>query len=322
MKTRLPSRPLLLAVAFAFGACRSSDAPAPVAATHPTAPSLAAPAVDAATPATFAGLHNVVTYAPGLVCGGVPEGEHGLATLAAMGIKTIVSVDGAEPEAETATKLGMRYIHLPIPYSGITAERDRELAQAVANAEGPIYVHCHHGKHRSAAALGSALVLCGKLTPEQAMTRMKVSGTGDNYQGLWQAVREAKPLPAAALQADVTKFPAVAKVRGTVATMSEIDAVFDNVTAAQKAGWQVPADHPDLVPGKETKRLASLFSQLHGEAECAGKPAAFHEQLARAIAQSKALDDAVAKADAAAATTQHGLLQKGCKECHKAFRDN
>ena len=32
-------------------------------------------------------------------------------------------------------------------------ERLKELAQAVASCEGPIYLHCHHGKHRSAAAV-------------------------------------------------------------------------------------------------------------------------------------------------------------------------
>jgi len=41
-----------------------------------------------------------------------------------------------------------------------------------------------------------ALVLAGKLTPEQAMDRMKVSGTAKEYTGLWAAVQNARPIAA------------------------------------------------------------------------------------------------------------------------------
>ena len=308
---------LLLFGLAVFPACQSGAGKAPaVAVTVP------APAADAPKAVTLAGLHNVVTYAPNLVCGGVPEGEEGLHTLAAMGIKTVVSVDGAVPDVATAEKLGMHYIHLPISYNGITPERQQELAQAIANVDGPVYMHCHHGKHRSASALGSALVLAGKLTPAQAEARMKVSGTADNYQGLWKAVRDAKPLAADALRADVTKFPSIAKVSGMVAIMSEIDSVFENVVAAQKAGWAPSKDHPDLVPQKETKRLHALFTQLDGDAESKSHPTDYQTMLQKDIGIASALDAAVAAGDKAAADAQFTLIQKGCKECHKGYRDN
>ncbi|MBM4063406.1 MAG: hypothetical protein FJ265_20245, partial [Planctomycetes bacterium] len=146
---------LALAAAVLFAAC---------AGPAPHAPTVPAPAPDCADPVHLPGLHQVVTYAPGFVGGGVPEGEEGLRTLAAMGIKTVVSVDGGAPDAAAAEALGMRYVHLPIRYSGIDRERQLELAQVVANAGGPVYVHCHHGKHRSAGALGSALVMTGVLS--------------------------------------------------------------------------------------------------------------------------------------------------------------
>src|SRR5262245_61905634 len=154
--------------------------------------SMHAPAVDAKKVVDLAGVHNVVTYAPNMIGGGQPEGAEGLETLAAMGIKTIVSVDGATPDVEGAKKLGMRYVHLPISYDTVTPERQQQLAQVVANCEGPIYMHCHHGKHRSAGALACALVVAGKTTPEQAQERMAVSGTAKDYTGLWAAVRGAK----------------------------------------------------------------------------------------------------------------------------------
>jgi protein tyrosine phosphatase (PTP) superfamily phosphohydrolase (DUF442 family) len=268
------------------------------------------------------GLHNVVRYSDRTLGGGVPEGREGLHTLAAMGVKTVISVDGAEPDVATAESLGLRYIHLPISYNGIAPERQQELAQAVANADGPIYVHCHHGKHRSASALGSALVLCGALTPDAAVARMKVSGTGENYQGLWRAVQQATPLPANELRADVAKFPKIAKVKGLVAIMSEVDTVFENVIHLQKAAWATPTDHPDLVPSKETSRLHSLFVQMHGDADSQKHAAAYQALLAKTIDQARALDAAVKANDHTAADRQFGHLQKACKECHKAHRDN
>jgi cytochrome c556 len=256
-----------------------------------------------------------------MICGAVPEGAEGLATLKAMGVKTIVSVDGATPEAELAEALGLHYIHLPISYDSVPAARAKELAQVLANAEGPVYMHCHHGKHRSAAALGSALVLVGKLTPEQAEARMKVSGTSGDYQGLWKSVRDAKPLDAAALQADISKFPSVSKVSGLVALMNELDVVFDNVKSAQGAAWGVPKNHPDLVPQKETKRLANVYGQLKTEPESVAHPADYQQMLEKSIRAAEALDAAVRSGDKATADAQYAIVQKGCKECHKSYRD-
>ncbi|MBL8725240.1 MAG: cytochrome c [Planctomycetes bacterium] len=290
---------------------------------HPRVPvTVPLPDLAASQSVTLPGLHNVVRYSDRALSGSVPEGREGLHTLAAMGVKTVISVDGAEPDAASAESLGLRYIHLPISYNGIAPERQQELAQAVANTDGPIYVHCHHGKHRSASALGSALVLCGALTPEAAVQRMKVSGTGENYQGLWRAVQQAAPLPASALRADVAKFPKVAKVKGLVAIMSEVDVVFENVTHLQKAAWATPADHPDLLPSKETSRLHNLFVQMHGDADSQQHGAAYQALLAKAIDQAQALDAAVKANDRNAADAQFGALQKNCKECHKAHRDN
>ena len=56
------------------------------------------------------------------------------------------------------------------------------------------------------------LVDGGKLTPQQASERMKVSGTAKEYQGLWKAVNDAKPLDAAQLKIDPSTLPRLAKV--------------------------------------------------------------------------------------------------------------
>lgn len=282
---------------------------------------VAPPPVGAEKAVHLPGLHNVVTYSDHTIGGGQPEGREGLATLAAMGVKTVISVDGAKPDAELAALLGMTYVHLPISYDTITPQRQRELAQAITSCEGPIYLHCHHGKHRSAAALGSALVLCGTLTPEEAQQRMRVSGTAKDYTGLWQAVAAGKPLDAALRKVDPKTFPSEAKVTGMVATMAEIDLVFDLVKQSEQAGWQAPTDHPDLVAPKETARLASLFAALQADAESQAQPADYQAMLARSIERSAALDAAVRSGDGKAAGELLAALGKGCKECHVQYRD-
>ncbi len=282
---------------------------------------IAAPARNAAKAEHLPGLHNVVTYTDGMICGGVPEGREGLQSLAAMGIRTVVSVDGATPDVATAAQLGLRYVHLPIGYDTVNAERRRQLAQAISNLPGPIYLHCHHGKHRSAAALGTALVLTGRCTSEQVEARMAVSGTAKDYAGLWQAVRDARPLPAEQRRAEPASFPSATKVTGLIATMVDIDAVHDVLKQAQQAGWQPPPDHPDIVPSQETARMASLLAALTSDRESLAHPADYQDKLQRSIAASQALDAAVRAGDKAAADRHLVALGKSCKDCHVVYRD-
>ncbi|MEZ6038444.1 MAG: sulfur transferase domain-containing protein [Planctomycetota bacterium] len=302
--------PLLLTTA-----CQSSGDP------HEMAMTVEAPPVTADKAIGFPGLHNVVTYAPEVVCGGAPEGHEGLAALKAMGIKTIITVDGAAPDVKGAEALGMHYIHLPISYDTVTPERQKELAQAISSTEGPVYMHCHHGKHRSAAALGSALVLAGKMTPAQAVAKMEISGTSPAYKGLWKAVSEAHALPEAELHVDPKIFPSVAKTSGMVQTMSEVDLVFDLIKQAEKAGWKAPEDHPDLNAPKEAKRLATLFANLKKDQESMALPADYQQMLDKTIADTAKLDELVRAGDAAASAELLKTIGTTCKECHKVHRD-
>src|SRR5262245_15845815 len=76
-----------------------------------------------------------------VISGGLPEGEAAFKELQALGIRTVISVDGAKPDVELARKFGMRYVHLPHGYDGIPKERAKELAKAVRDLDGPIYIH-------------------------------------------------------------------------------------------------------------------------------------------------------------------------------------
>ncbi|HEX6813981.1 MAG TPA: hypothetical protein VF384_20325 [Planctomycetota bacterium] len=106
-----------------------------------------------------------------------------------------------------------------------------------------------------------------------------------------------------------------------VEMMAEIDQVFDLVKQAQQAGWSPPKDHPDLVPPKETARMATLFASLADDAESKALPAEYQAMLGKAIAESRALDAAVRSGDTKGAADRMTAITKGCKECHVVYRD-
>ena len=120
-----------------MGGVTSASAVAPVAAIKP-------PTMADTVPREYAGIRNVVAYHDGYYSGSMPDGAEAFETLHAMGIKTIISVDGAAPDVEAAKRLGMRYIHLPISYNAFDKQRRLELTRATrdAMAEGTVYIHC------------------------------------------------------------------------------------------------------------------------------------------------------------------------------------
>src|SRR5688572_6774094 len=82
-------------------------------------------------------LPNPVRLHERVISGGLPEGEAAFAELKELGIKTVISVDGARPDVATAEKFGMRYVHLPHGYDGVPQVRAKELTKAVRDLPGP-----------------------------------------------------------------------------------------------------------------------------------------------------------------------------------------
>ena len=55
-----------------------------------------------------AGLPNAFQLYANVISGRVPDGNDGFMQLKRIGVKTIVCVDGARPDIETAKKFGLR----------------------------------------------------------------------------------------------------------------------------------------------------------------------------------------------------------------------
>lgn len=285
----------------------------------------ALPSVDDQSPSDFPGLHNVVAYEKDFYSGSVPEGPEGFETLKAMGIHTIISVDGAAPDIEAAHEAGMRYIHLPIGYNGFNESRRIELARATRDAleQGPVYIHCHHGKHRSAGAAGTIATSLGWSTAEDMVARMKVSGTSPAYKGLYACTANATTIAISELDSINADFPEVSRPVGIVKSMVEIDEINEHLKAIEKAQWRVPADHPDLVPVAEAGRMADIFRVLGESEQLKSRPAEFLEMLREHSDNAQKLEDLLAAdtIDAAALSAQFKIVQADCKTCHARYRD-
>ncbi len=283
---------------------------------------IAAPSPDAPAPVDLPGLSNLVTFHDGFISGSAPEGDEGFETLQKLGIRTIISVDGAIPDVDRARAHSLRYVHLPIGYNGMDESRTLELARAVRDLPGPIYIHCHHGKHRSAAAAAAVAVTLGRLNNDSAIARMKVSGTATDYTGLYRCVEVAVPAAPDRLNTAPSDFPEVCKPSSLVDAMVEIDEALDHLKEIQGAGWTTPADHPDLVPAAEAGRLADLQRLLLADAEVQSLPQDFAEWLALGAKHSQSLEDAIiASASAAELSERLKKVSTSCTDCHARFRD-
>lgn len=268
-----------------------------------------------ATPFTAPGLHNAFRVTDRFLSGSQPVGDAAFAELARLGVKTIVSVDGAKPDVAAARKHGLRYVHLPIGYDGVPAERVAQLTRAAALPDGRIFVHCHHGKHRGPAAVA---VMCGATagwSPARAEAWLRQAGTAEEYAGLYRAAREFRPASAAAL-ARLGELPEVAETPAVVDAMVALDECFDLLKAAQKAGWKAaPADAATL--------LWEQFRELARNDDTARRPADYRTHLADAERAAELLRRHLRATppDPAALDAAFKTAGQSCAACHKAFRN-
>lgn len=333
MHTRLPILPALsgLALSLALIACATREhaqspqaSAAPSSAASPAIAPITPPSLSAPAPVTLPGLHNVVAYHDHYYSGGVPESPAAFDTLKSMGIKTVISVDGAVPDVQSAEARGIRYIHLPIGYNGFDDQRRLELARATrdALADGPVYIHCHHGKHRSAAAAAAAVTALGYMSADDAIARMKVSGTSPNYTGLYACVASTTALDLTTLNSVSADFPSVSKPADFVQAMLDLDEMLDHLSQIKNANWKAPSDHPDLVPAAEAGRLADTLRILAESNRVKLEKPGFAQALLDDSAKAQRLEDFIlASADPATLSDQLKVVAASCKDCHAKYRD-
>jgi protein tyrosine phosphatase (PTP) superfamily phosphohydrolase (DUF442 family) len=289
------------------------------------------PAVAASPPQRLElpGVENAYRLSPRLYSGGEPRGEEAFAALKSLGIRTVISVDGATPDTETARRYGIRYVHLPVGYDGIPRDQAVRIVKAVRTLPDPVFVHCHHGKHRGPAAVAVCGLAAERWTREEAVSWLERAGTAPECRGLYETAREFTPPTAAELEQAGTEFPERAKVPAFVEMMVRVDGHWDRMKAAQRAGFKSPADQPDIDPPHEALQLTELFREASRLAEVRDRGEDFARKLEAAESQAASLRHALRtlverpdEPSRRAAEAAFLAVSKGCTGCHARYRDN
>ena len=301
---------------------RSSNSPAPPSQAGPPASTRADSklAVTKPDPGATPHLHNLLQLNQRIYSGSEPHGEQAFADLAKLGVKVIVSVDGAKPDVEAAKKHGLRYVHIPIGYDGIPAEAGQSLARVVreTGASGePVYFHCHHGKHRGPAAAAVACIAGGVADNDAAKEILVTAGTSRDYAGLWRDVAAYVSPPAGAQLPELVE---VAKVDSLVAAMSGVDRAFDNLKLSQAGGWKLLPDHPDIVATQEAIMVKEALHES-GRNLATGHDAEFVAWLREAEGLAGQLVMQLKASEGASASQTMVTLEASCKQCHTKHRN-
>ena len=268
------------------------------------------------------GLHNLVQLSADVYSGSEPAGEEAFAGLKKLGVQTIVSVDGATPNIDMAKKYGIQYFHVPFGYDAIPLAAQLSLTRAARDAKTPLYVHCHHGKHRGPAAAAIVCRAKGIVDLAGSLKIMHNAGTSRDYKGLWRDVETFK-VPSADMQ--LPDLVEMAQIESLAAAMARIDRNFDNLKLCAAVDWKAPADHPDLVAQQEALQLQESLHEstrrLGEKDQATDYDATFREWLTESDTVARTLYESLQGNNTTAATAAFITLQNRCQRCHVKYRD-
>jgi len=274
-------------------------------------------------------LPNLIQLNERVFSGGLPADEAAFAALAALGVKTVISVDGARPDVATARRYDLRYVHLPHGYDGIPQQRVQELAKAVRDLPGPIYIHCHHGKHRSPAAASVACVAAGLLPASVSQDVLRLAGTNPGYLGLIDAARNASALDPAVLDGLVVEYREVVHVPPMAEAMVTLADAFETLEQFAAADWMPPESLPDRDAAHEALLLREQFTELLRTPEVTQQSEPFQQLLGESEASARQLETLLRqwtqqRREADLPSQVPVLMKKisaDCRNCHVRFRD-
>lgn len=280
------------------------------------------PALAKTAPEELPGLHNVFHLSEHIISGSEPHGEEAFARLAAMGVKTILSVDGKVPDEEAAARHGMRYVHVPIHYSGISTDELVRIVKTFREAEGPFFVHCFHGKHRGPAAAAVGRLVLDGAPRERALAEMRQwCGTSSKYEGLYRTIASGEMPATAATARYAWDFPAAHPIAGFRQAMVEVARHWDNLVALEKRDWKVDPDHPDIDARNEAAKLAGLNLRAYDLDEVRKAPEDFRDWMQTSVEASTKLMKALEQAENAKASKALRVLKHNCASCHASYRN-
>lgn len=260
------------------------------------------------------GVENLIRITPTLFSGAQPIGAQGFKTLQKLGIRTIVSVDGAFPDVKAAKLAGMSYVHIPISYGKVSDEGLLSILHAQQALEKPVFVHCHHGKHRGPTAAALMTIMSGACKKEEAGKILEFCGTSNNYSGLWESVRNYK-LP----NSGILLPPLMSRedIDPATATMVRLDELMDILTEIEKRDWENDSE------SSTTELTVLLHEELREFNRLApsNRPKPFNQCLNKSLKDSQQLIAALEIRNGVKASKMMKNIKQNCVSCHRQFRD-
>jgi tyrosine-protein phosphatase SIW14 len=109
--------------------------------------------------------------------GAQPRGQ-GFASLAKIGIRTVIDLRGENSEDNAVERAGMHYVRLP--WSGFKAPDDAQIAAVLAllndSSDWPVFVHCRRGADRTGTAIACYRIVHDHWSNQQALAEAKTFG--------------------------------------------------------------------------------------------------------------------------------------------------
>ncbi|HAV63702.1 MAG TPA: hypothetical protein DCY13_15215 [Verrucomicrobiales bacterium] len=258
-------------------------------------------------------IENAFQLSAQLYSGGEPRTGADFAALQRRGIRTILSVDGARPDVELARAHGLRYLHLPIGYGTLARSNTLRLLAASAASEGPLFVHCHHGKHRGPAAAALAAMQLGGWTTNRALSWLHLAGTDTNYAGLYQSVGSFRPVSTNALASVDRHFPEAQAPAGLIEAMVAIDRTWENLQSLTS------------VPGRSEEPLQAeivlLAEQLREAARLPEAADLGGEFVALMNRSGETVIRAGVELKQRKLAEGRSAIRESCRQCHRQYRD-
>lgn len=251
---------------------------------------------------------NFTRINDGLYSGGSPEAEQ-FSYLKAQGIKSIICVDGAAPNLQKASENGLVYKHIPVTYDKITLDQQKQLAKAYEELEKPVYIHCHHGKHRGPAAAAIVLKNHYDWQNDKLIKFLIESGTSKNYTGLYKVVGESKKIDKS--QWLNVEVPETAEVEPLARTMADLDRVWVQLKKQMEKPF---SDESYRTAQNRSLLLREYFVELHRMPD-----SKFDDEYLEIIEKIKQLETSLQNKFSPVKAFQ--AVGKDCKSCHEDYRD-
>jgi tyrosine-protein phosphatase SIW14 len=109
--------------------------------------------------------------------GAQPRGQ-GFASLAKLGIRTVIDLRGEIAEENVVQGAGMRYVRLP--WREFKAPTDSQIETVLAllndSSQWPVFVHCRRGADRTGTAIACYRIAHDHWSNQQALAEAKIFG--------------------------------------------------------------------------------------------------------------------------------------------------